>query len=149
VTALVYRDLPEPGFITGLTYGLSLADHPEWRLGKPELMITVESTDINWAIVPAIFADEWRGQQAFIYGSTMNHGEPICPETKMSAFVIFAPAILEPADCDIDVGEPRKVILNGCYPIHESERKFIQANGLEAFWKLDWDPFDVGRAPVA
>jgi hypothetical protein len=149
VTVVVYRDLPENGFITGLTYGLSLAEHPEWRVGKPELMISVRSADISWALAIGTFAEEWRGEQPFIYGSTMNHGEPVCAESQMSAFVVFAPAVLDKTDyLDIDVGDEKRINISGCYPIYESERKFIHQNGLEAFWKLDWDPFDVQRPPA-
>jgi hypothetical protein len=68
----------------------------------------------------------------------------------MTAFVIFAPAVLPPeAYLGIDVGDPLPVNISGCYPIHESERAFIREHGLEAFWKLDWDPYDVRRPPVA
>lgn len=28
VTSIVYRDIPEKGFITAITYGLSLVEHP-------------------------------------------------------------------------------------------------------------------------
>ena len=148
ITAIVYRDLPEPGFITGLTYGLSLAEHPAWRFGKPELTISVRSSDINWVLAIASFAEEWRGEQPFVYGSTMNHGEPIAAESKMSAFVVFAPAVFAKEDSAIDVGDPTKINLYGCYPIYESERSFTVQNGLEAFWKLDWDPYNVHRAPA-
>lgn len=41
------------------------------------------------------------------------------------------------------------VNIAGCYPIHASEREFIQENGLEAFWRgVEWDPFEVTRPPV-
>jgi hypothetical protein len=66
----------------------------------------------------------------------------------MTAFTVFAPATLDPADAEIDVVD-YKIFLNGCYPIHESERQFIQNNGPEAFWKLEWDINDVRRPPVA
>ena len=33
VTCMVYHDIPEPGFITGVTFGLSLVPHPEWKFG--------------------------------------------------------------------------------------------------------------------
>jgi hypothetical protein len=148
ITAIVYRDIPEPGFITGITYGLSLSDHPDWRFGKPELVISVRSTDIAWALVMADFVEELRGECPFTYGGTLNHGQPISTESAMSAFCVFAPAALEPEDAEIDLGDC-KVFLNGCYPIYESERQFIQEHGLEAFWKLDWDINDVQRPPVA
>lgn len=41
------------------------------------------------------------------------------------------------------------VNIAGCYPIHASEREFIQENGLEAFWRgVEWDPFEVTRPPA-
>ena len=148
ITAMVYGDLPEPGLMTGITYGLSLSEHPDWRMGKPELIITVRSADIAWALVIASFAEELRGECPFTYGGILNHDQRISPESAMTAFVVFAPAALDPKDAEIDMGD-YKIYLNGCYPIHESERHFIQEHGLEAFWKLDWDINDVRRPPVA
>jgi hypothetical protein len=48
VTSLVYRDTPEKGMITALTYGVSRSEHKDWKFGRPELCITVESDDISW-----------------------------------------------------------------------------------------------------
>ncbi len=148
ITAMVLHELPEPGMLTGVTYGLSLSEHPDWILGKPELTISVRSTDIAWALCIAIFAEEHRGKAPFTYGGTLNHGERIAPESDMTAFVTFAPASLDPDDEEIDVGDG-KIFLTGCYPIYESERQFIHKHGLEDFWKLDWDLYDVRRPPVA
>jgi hypothetical protein len=68
----------------------------------------------------------------------------------MTAFVIFAPAALErTAYLNIDVGDDLPINIAGCYPIHESERQYIRANGLEAFWELDCDMYDIHRQPVA
>ncbi len=41
VACMVYDDMPEPGMLTGVTYGLSEVEHPDWKLGRPELTITV------------------------------------------------------------------------------------------------------------
>src|SRR6266508_5401819 len=57
LTAVTYPDLPEPGFLTAVTYGLSLADHELWRHGKPELCISVRSTDRSWAQAAAFIAE--------------------------------------------------------------------------------------------
>ncbi len=35
----IYRNWPEEGFITSFTFGLSATTHPDWKLGRPELMI--------------------------------------------------------------------------------------------------------------
>ena len=45
VAVFVYKDWPELGHITGFTFGLSPANHPDWKFGRPELMIAVESAD--------------------------------------------------------------------------------------------------------
>jgi hypothetical protein len=150
LTAITYRDLPDPGMTTTITYGLSLADHEEWRHGKPELCISVASEDVAWGLACATIGESLRGQCPFCYGDTIDFGERISDESQMTAFVIFAPAVL-PRDsyADIDVGEDRPVHIAGCYPIHDSERHFIHENGLEAFWRgVEWDPFDVTRPPA-
>ena len=150
VTAITYEDIPEPGMLTAITYGVSLADHTGWRLGKPELCITVQSTDVIWARAVGFIAEQLRGVCPFSYGDTLNFGERITPDSDMTAFVVFAPAVLErDSYLDIDVGDELPINIAGCYPIYESERQYIRANGLEAFWQLDWDIYDVHRRPVA
>ena len=37
LTVIRYRDLPEQGLLTGITYGLSLARQEEWIHGRPAL----------------------------------------------------------------------------------------------------------------
>jgi len=146
VIAITYKDLPEPGLLTAITYGLSVADHPEWRLGKPELCISIRSHDERWARAVAFVADRLRGLSSFAYGETINFGEQISPESTMSAFVVFAPAVLDRGDfLNIDVGDPLPINLQGMYPIHETERQWIQEHALEPFWRLEWDPYDVAR----
>jgi hypothetical protein len=41
ITAIRYADAPEPGMLTAITFGVSLGRHPDWRLGRPDLCITV------------------------------------------------------------------------------------------------------------
>ena len=149
VTAITYTGIPEQGMLTAITYGVSLVDHPEWRLGKPELCIAVRSSDVVWAQAVGFIAEQLRGDCPFCYGDTLNFGARITPDSDMTAFVIFAPAVLDrDGFLDIDVGDQLPVNIAGCYPIHESERQFIRTNGLEAFWKLDWDMYDTQRPPA-
>ncbi len=148
VTVIVYEDLPEPGMITGITYGVSLADHPEWRFGKPELCISVQSTDLNWPIALGYIGEAQRGINPFHYGDTITFSE-VTPESEMTSFVMFAPAVLAASDFrDIDVGETVPINLVALYPIHDRERRYIYTHGLEAFWKRDWDAFNVQRPSV-
>lgn len=149
ITVIRYDDLPEPGLLTALTYGLSLAEHSDWRMGKPELCISVKSQDPAWGLAVGYLAAQLRGTCPFCYGDTLNFHERISPESEMTAFLVFAPAVLDRADATgIDVGDTLPINISGMYPIHDSERLWIHEHGLEAFWQLDWDPYDVKRPPV-
>lgn len=148
VITVIYRDHPEPRYLTGMTYGLSLADHRDWHGIKPELCVSVRSDDPIWALAVGYLAERLRGTCAFTYGDTIDFGEPIAPESKMTAFAVCAPANLDaPQYTAIDIGGA-PITLAGCYPIHDVERKYIREHGIDAFWQLDWDLYDVRRAPA-
>ncbi len=149
ITALCLADTPEPGLMSGFTYGLSTEHDPSWRFGRPELAITIESDDIGWPIAIAILAERFRGECPFSFGNTFEIGEPITAETRMTAFVLFGPAFpIAREEQSIDVGDALPIILVGCYPIYSNEKDFITRRGLKDFWDLDRDIFDVGRGPV-
>lgn len=147
----VYRDVPDSGAITGVTYGLSEVAHPEWRAGRPELIITVDSTDVAWALALADVANALRGECPFAYGDVIDVGKRIASGSEMSAFVVFAPSILEREQfLGIDVGGPQPVNLAGMYPIYDTEREVIRRSGLEHFWNHpNFDLYDVKRPAVA
>ncbi|WP_260193679.1 suppressor of fused domain protein [Actinophytocola gossypii] len=153
VTVMIYRDLPEPGHVTGITYGLSLAEHPEWRHGRPELCLSVRSDDPAWAHAAGWVAGRLRGDCPFRYGDTIDFREQVSPESAMTSVFVFAPFVLDLKDyADIDVGPPGHeghdvVHIAGLYPIHDVEREYIHEHGLEDFWHRDWDPADVTRPP--
>ncbi|MCX5402369.1 suppressor of fused domain protein [Streptomyces sp. NBC_00102] len=153
VTEIVYDNLPD-GLLTALTYGLSLAEHPDWQHGSPELCLSVNSTNVIWAHAVGFLAEQLRGTCPFSYGGTINFGERIVPESEMTAFCVFAPLVLDREDyLGIDVGIPGHeghdvINIQGMYPIHEVERQFINEYGLEAFWKSDWEPTNVLRRPA-
>jgi hypothetical protein len=151
VVCLVYRDIPEPGSITGFTYGLSEVKHPSWKLGRPELTITVDSSDTSWPLAVAHMANGLRGKCPFCYGDVINFGERIADESEMSAFVIFAPSILEKEEfLGIDVGGIQPINIAGAYPLYDSERDVIARIGLDAFWHHpNFDLYNVRRARVS
>ena len=149
VTVISYEGVPEAGMLTAITYGLSLAEHPEWTHGKPELAISVRSPDLEWGHAVGHLAEVLRGSCPFAYGDTMNFGERVEAGSALDAFVVFAPAVLGRDDyLGIDVGDALPVAIQGMYPIHQSERAYIHEHGLEAFWHRDWDPYDVRRPPA-
>src|SRR5258706_3815504 len=136
VVCLVYRDIPEAGSMTGVTFGLSEVTHPTWKLGRPELTITVDSEDLAWPLAMAHMANNLRGNCPFCYGDVVNFGAQISDESEMSAFLIFAPSIFEEKQSylDIDVGGEQLLNISGVYPLYDSEREVIPKIGLKAFW---------------
>jgi hypothetical protein len=147
LTVIVYSDLPA-GLQTALTYGVSLADHPQWRAGRPELCLSVRSDDERWPFVAGEVAEGMRGECPFTYGDTIDYESPLTPGTAMTAFAVFAPAVLDGEDTRIELAPDDVVHLQGLYPIHDVERQFIAEAGLDAFWRHDFDPYDVSRAPA-
>ncbi len=150
VTSIVYKDIPEKGMITGITYGLSLVNHPEWKFGRPELIITVDSKDASWAQVAGYLANSLRGDCPFSYSNTINFREKISDESEMDAFLVFAPSILDKKDfANIDIGLNYKINIAGLYPIYASEMEYIEKNGLEKFWKHpNFDMYNVNRKRI-
>lgn len=154
ITSIVYRDLPEPGHLTAFTYGLSLVEHDAWRNGRPELSISIRSDDRTWGQAVGYLAASLAGACPFSYGDVIDFGEPITADTRLSAFVVFAPMGLDREHflsvLGAPEGSPAEDVVNvaGMYPIHASEMAFIGSQGLEAFWRLDWDPYDPQREPA-
>ena len=150
VTAILYPGVPEKGYITGLTYGLSLGQHPDWKFGRPELCISIASTEEIWGEVAAFLANQLRGIHPFAYGDTIDFGTPIHESSDMSAFFVFAPSILEKPDyLDIEIGTPYKINIAGLYPIYKEEIATIQKIGLKDFWfHPDFDMYDIHRPPI-
>ncbi|WP_405246170.1 suppressor of fused domain protein [Cellulophaga sp. Asnod2-G02] len=151
VTSIVYKDVPDKGMITGITYGLSLVDHPAWEFGRPELIITVDSKDTTWAQVAGYLANSLRGNCPFSYSNTINFREKISEESNMDSFLVFAPSILDKKDfTNIDVGLDYNITIAGLYPIYSSEIAYINQNGLEKFWKHpNFDMYDVNRKLIS
>ncbi len=150
VTSIIYRDIPEDGMITGITYGLSLVEHQDWTKGKPEMIITVKSTDPSWAMAAGYIANSLKGNCPFTYGNTINFNGPISEESEMDAFLIFAPAILDQdAYLNINVNDELPIHLAGLYPIYSTEMNLIDEWGLEKFWHHpDFDMYDVHRKRI-
>jgi len=147
ITSIIYPNIPEPGMITGLTYGLSLTTHSKWSYARPELIITVASKELVWGQVAGYIANQLRGDCPFGYGDIINFKEKISPDSEMDAFLIFAPSILEKEDyLQIDLGLDYQINLTGLYPIYSSEISKLNAWGLEKFWHHpNFDLYDVNR----
>lgn len=145
---MVFKNFPEYGFTTCVTYGLSFSDHPDWKMKRrPELVMTVNSRNIIWATTLADLVSEMRGQFPFSYGQTIMCPEKITEKSAMDGFLIFAPPFLTKDQyLDIDIGVDYKICLTGAYPVTRNEVELLNRDGLEKFWKKDgFDCFDVYR----
>ena len=149
VSCFIYHDVPDAGMTTAVTYGLSEAEHPDWKFGKPELAVTVKSVAESWALAMAFFAEQYRGDQSFTYGSLFMLDEPIGTESEMSGFLVFTAATVGEHPLKIEL--PTKTVnLAGMYPIYAGETELIRQIGLQAFWELPGlDLLDVKRADMS
>ena len=146
---IAYPNTPEDGDLTAFTYGLSSVSHPKWKLGRPELVICVNSNDLDWGLAVGLLAKQLRGQCPFSYGNTVRFGRQITGDSLMSAFLVFAPSILERDQLTVELPD-RTINFAQMYPIYEREIEFIERKGVKAF--LDdarFDPYDVRRPVIA
>jgi hypothetical protein len=154
VTAIIFVDTPSEGYVTGFTYGLSLTRFSTWGASGRELSITVRSTAVEWAEVPARTVAGLRGMGSFHRGQVIGYKEPYVAGSEMSSILLVDP--LQPwqsdlARLDLSLSEaepPDLVEIIGACPIHASEREYVQKNGVELFLSLEWDPFDPSRVSV-
>lgn len=144
-----FEDLPETGTLTAITYGLSEAQHPEWTCGRPELMVTLDTTDKSWGLAAGFFASEYQGIKPFCYGDLFTLDRPISEESEMVGYFVFAPSILTQAEAALEL--PGKTVhLAGMYPIYEEEIALYKTIGIERFWMSEgFDLYNVRRPNLA
>lgn len=148
VSVFVYQDIPEKGMITGVTYGLSHCPLPDWTNSRPEMIVSVESLDLDWPLAAATFAAMFRGEKKFQYGDVFTTDYPLAPDTEMDGFLVFAQSILDDEYVSVQLND-YKVHFSQFYPIHLKELAVYEKIGLEAFWKhKDFDMYNVKRKPI-
>lgn len=133
VWCFIWRDLPEPGFTTGVTYGLSEAEHPAWKLGRPELLVSLKTRSEDWALCAAYFASAFWGEKKFSFGDMFTLDEPITEGSSMSGFIVFAPSLLDRAQAKVEL-DRCTVNIVGMYPLYAGEAALIQSRGFDAWW---------------
>lgn len=149
VLVVIYRDVPGRGFLTAVTYGLSLDTHPLWKLSRPELCILVKSENENWAKALGHLVSRLRGACPFVNGQIIRFGAPIVEESAMNAFWIWEPLFLEKEERDFNIGAQYPIHLQALYPIRESEINAIENMGPQELLKHpNFDPFNVSRAVI-
>ena len=145
VWVVTYRDVPDEGSLTALTYGLSSIDHPLWKVGRPEVLISVNSSNPDWALAAGFLVKRYRGSCPFSMGNVLRFGSSITAESQMSAFFVFASSLLSPDEGAISLPD-RRVNVVQIYPIYEEEIGLIEQEGVPAFFGRDGVDFvDVQR----
>jgi hypothetical protein len=148
VLAIAYTDVPEAGYSTGFTFGLSSANRPEWLNSKPELMISVRSRDHAWTICMGEIVRNYRYENSFSYGTILHFRQRVVDTCPMTSFLLFACTMLDAEQQRIRL-EDRLVNISQLYPIYEDEAALILEIGVEKFfWELGIQFEDVGRPPV-
>ena len=146
IANFIYEAVPEPGYITGLTYGLSEYDNSTWITGRPELLITVESTNQEWGRAAGFAAARFQTESNFTYGDILDFEQPISDDSSMQAFVLFAPSILDRADYTNITLDYYKVNIIGMYPLYKQEIETINRIGLEKFMNHpEYNMYSVNR----
>lgn len=149
VVVMIYREVPAPGFITGVTYGLSLDKHPDWILERPELCIVVKSQNENWTKALGHLVSRLRGACPFITGQIIRFGTSIVEEATMDAFLVAPPLYLEEEEGFFNIEKEYGIRLQALYPLRESEISSCETWGLDAFLKHpQFDAFDVSRPSI-
>nr|WP_259407888.1 suppressor of fused domain protein [Streptomyces akebiae] len=149
----MYTDVPEPGFVTGFTYGLSPFRRANAQTPARELCITMRSTDPAWARVPALTVAALRGLCPFDAGMVIGYKKPYVPPSDLSSLVLAsAPpplALAGPVDVTTPgAGTQDLIEIVGAYPVYPSERTAVHADGLGVLFDSTWDPYDPGRRTV-
>jgi hypothetical protein len=148
VSVFIYRDIPEKGMLTGVTYGLSCYPYPDWKLGRPEMILSIESTDIMWTWAAAYFCATFRGKRRFSYGDIFTTDCPLASDTQMDGLLVFAQSILDREVQSVELNDYR-VHFSQFYPIYRSELELYGKIGLERFWKHEgFAMYDPKRPPI-
>jgi hypothetical protein len=148
VSVFVYKNIPEKGMITGVTYGLSLHPLPAWKFSRPEMLVAVQSLDLGWPCSAATFVALFRGKKLFQYGDVFTTDGPLAEDSKMDGFLVFAQSILSDKYVAVKLND-YKIHFSQFYPIYKEELAVYENIGLEAFWKhKGFDMYDVTRKPI-
>ncbi len=148
IEVFFFQVLPE-NCLTAITCGLSNANMKEWKFGKPEIVLTLETTDKAWGLAAGYFVSSFFNKKLFRYGDLFTLDSPLSDESKMSGFFIFAPSFLPPEDARFELSD-RIINLVGMYPLYPEEVELYTKIGLEKFWHLDgFDMYGVQRKNLA
>jgi len=148
ISIFYFYDLPEKGTLTAITCGLSNSNYPDWKFGKPELIVSLDTEDPSWGLGIGYFASAFFDEKRFSYGDVFKIDDPISDESPMNAFLVFAPSFLDKEQAKFELPD-RTIFLAGMYPIYNEEIDLYNHIGLEGFWHSDgFDMYNPRRNKI-
>ena len=132
ITVILYAPVSADDSFVSFTAGLSNGSHEAWKFGRPELCISMRSTDERWGWAIGDIAHKLKGDCPFCFGDVVRFGTQISEESEMSAFVVFAPNFISKPATQISLPD-WTINLAQMYPIYEGEIDYIESSGLEKF----------------
>lgn len=124
ITCVRYVDVPEPGSTVAATLGLSLAEEN----AGPELVMLVASTDPTWSLALGTVTQRLQMDvESLAEGSTVDFGADISTDSRMSAFVLTEPLLLDDGETSIVHTPAGHVMLLQAVPLFKSEMESLRS----------------------
>jgi len=148
IVIATYENIPEASHKTFFSYGLSIAQHQEWKSSTPELLLSVKSDEDDWGLAMGEVILQSRSKSLFSVGTVVDFKAKISSDSDMSAFFIYFNCLLEREASYIRIPGIMPIFLQQMYPIYASEIDLFNEIGPQKFFTLpDVDFFDVRREP--
>lgn len=123
-----------------------MAEEPAPAPSAREIVMTVRSADTRWALIPATMVSALWGLASFDPRRVVGYAGELVEGSQMAGVLLGeVPNLLEVSQ--VPVCEDF-VTLVGAYPIHRTEREFVDRHGFDALWSLEWDRYDPSRPAV-
>lgn len=144
-----FQDFPEQGMLTAVTAGLSNADHPAWKNGKPELSVTLKTADTGWGSAAAYIAQSFYNDSSFHYQASFKLDKPMSKDSAMNACFVYRPQFMSDEQIKFEL-QDRTIFLAGLFPMYDDEVPMYEAKGVKEFWNTPgFHPYDPTRASIA
>lgn len=147
VSYLLYRQFPEPGCTTMVTYAFSESERPP-GMHAHEFILSIDSTHSDW-ISSALHASTLLHQNGRVeMGSFITLSKPIAPDTEMNTLYAAPPPFMSDKQTFLELNNG-SVRLFGLYPLYEQETYLLQRFGCQKLLDLDsYDCFNPMRDSV-
>jgi len=143
---VIYDDVPDDGNVTAFTYGLSSVPVSDGE-ARPlrELVLSIESDNIDWGFAAGVLAKSLRGRCPFDKGNVVKFGERIAKDSGLSAFVAYPPTVLDEDQVQLEL-DGRTIEFMQLVPIYEEEIPVLESLGVDGFFADEsFDIYKVDR----